>query len=436
MQSWPDIPRYFTAIAECLACYLILLQVHNGKRRITNFWLAPFLCLIQILLQWLVSSWSVSLWLLGMLINIQWMFVCLVILIKCQVKEWLYILCKAFIFSELLASFSWQLYCYIFLATHWDNYLNQIIFMLISFTILSFIYSVLARKLSNPVVLDSINIRMVTTAVITAIIIFSVSNLGFALTNTNFTLGDTTTIFLFRTLIDFCGILLLFLQDNQRYEYHLVNELSAVNNVLHSQYEQYNAYKESTEQLQRRLHDVKHQIEVLELEPSQDKRKDYLSNLKDSLQSYSTLIKTGHPVIDVVLTRKNIQCLENHISLTCITDGGLLTFVDTMDLVSLFGNLLDNAIESSQKITNSSKRVIHLRLSQKANFALFTIENYYEIPVELENGLPKTTKKDIHQHGYGLKSISYIVKKYHGNMTINYQDNWFTVRILLPLPTE
>jgi signal transduction histidine kinase len=61
-------------------------------------------------------------------------------------------------------------------------------------------------------------------------------------------------------------------------------------------------------------------------------------------------------------------------------------------------------------------------------------ENYFEGDIKLANGLPVTTKRDKDNHGFGLKSIRYAAEKYGGTMTINIEENWFILRILLPLP--
>ena len=47
--------------------------------------------------------------------------------------------------------------------------------------------------------------------------------------------------------------------------------------------------------------------------------------------------------------------------------------------------------------------------------------------------LPTTTKEDSQFHGYGLKSLRYTVRKYGGEVDINVQDNWFELKILIPM---
>ena len=51
----------------------------------------------------------------------------------------------------------------------------------------------------------------------------------------------------------------------------------------------------------------------------------------------------------------------------------------------------------------------------------------------LKDGLPLTTKNDHNSHGYGMKSIRYIVEKYNGNLIIDCNNNIFVLSILLSI---
>ena len=64
---------------------------------------------------------------------------------------------------------------------------------------------------------------------------------------------------------------------------------------------------------------------------------------------------------------------------------------------------------------------------------MIRVENYYEGGIEIEEGNPATTKEDRQFHGYGIKSIRYIVNKYDGAVYIDTEDQWFDLKILIPL---
>ena len=66
---------------------------------------------------------------------------------------------------------------------------------------------------------------------------------------------------------------------------------------------------------------------------------------------------------------------------------------------------------------------------------MIKIENYYEHDIKKENGELVTTKKDTLNHGYGIKSIKSVVKKYDGEVSIDTADGWFRLYILIPIPS-
>ena len=114
-------------------------------------------------------------------------------------------------------------------------------------------------------------------------------------------------------------------------------------------------------------------------------------------------------------------------------EGQLLNFMEDMDISALFGNMLDNAIESVVKIKEREKRLIALHVIQDKQFIRIRTENYCEENVQFQDGLPITTKKDKRFHGYGMKSMKKIVEKYGGSVVADKKDNWFELKILIPM---
>lgn len=436
MELIPNIPRIYTALAEWLACLILILALVPEQRRQRFYFLAPIMGIGQLFLQIHVGTWPLFLWIPGMALNLLWMLVTFHVLVENSFLKNFYLTCKAFIVAEFIAAFSWQLFCYLLYSPVETNPLTSQLFMLFSYAFLALIYYFIERKRQHHLILDHLRHRDLWLVFLTMIIIFTMSNLGFLLSNTSFAIGDSVTIFIFRTFINLCGMLLIYIQEHSRYESNLKNELSAMNNVFLSQYEQYEAYRESNEMVNRKFHDLKHYLEIIELEPDFEKRRHYVEQIREDIQSFQTNIKTGNPIADVVLTRKNIYCIDNQITFTCIVDGASLDFIDTMDLVSLLGNPLDNAIESALKISDREKRLINLRVTPKADFILYQVENYTEANLEFENGLPTTTKADKQSHGYGLKSTAFIAEKYNGSLTVSLRDHWFSLNVLIPIPKK
>ena len=113
---------------------------------------------------------------------------------------------------------------------------------------------------------------------------------------------------------------------------------------------------------------LEHQIAVLRAE-SGEKRNAVLDNMEQEIKAYEAQNDTGNKVLDTVLTGKSLTCRTKNIQLTCVADGTALDFMDVMDISNLFGNALDNAIESTDKITDPERRLIHLSVARQKGFA-------------------------------------------------------------------
>lgn len=187
--------------------------------------------------------------------------------------------------------------------------------------------------------------------------VYAASNLSYVSPDTPFSGKMTAEIYNIRTLVDLGGMAILFAHHMQLVEYRRKKERDALQNVLQAQYAQYRSAQDSIDLINKKYHDLKHQIAVLRSETSEEKAH-YLDAMEQEIRSYEAQNKTGNEVLDTILTSKSLYCQQHGITLTCVADGAALDFMDTMDLCSLFGNALDNAIESIEKLPDLS--LIHI----------------------------------------------------------------------------
>ena len=156
--------------------------------------------------------------------------------------------------------------------------------------------------------------------------------------------------------------------------------------------------------------------------------------MEEEIHQYEAQNKTGNQVVDTILTGKNVICEQFGISMNCVADGMLLDFMDTMDICSILGNALDNAIECEKQIPDPEKRLIHVAIFGQKNFVILRFENYFDGQLEIKEGIPVTTKtKKKEFHGFGIRSIKYAVDKYDGAVSISQNENWFELKILIPM---
>lgn len=436
MTYFPDIPRSYTALTESLACLLVCISVLSSKDWKQNSLKVCGIFMIQFLLQSLASTLPLFLWTLGMAINIVWMFLSIHCLGMTYSRSTVYLTAKAFIIAELVASITWHLYCLLIYQQPVDNFWTQALFLFISSTAAYFLIYLQDKKIPLEEVIKFVEQRDVTVAIFTTLSIFVLSNIGFILSDTR-QFQDSTSIFILRTTVNLSGLFLLFTQESQQYDRYLRQELSSIHNMFQLQYKQYQAYRENKDILDRKVHDLKHQLNIIQQEVDIDKKEQYIEEMKVVIQALEAKIETGNPVLDTILSQKNHYCLQHGINFTCIVQGELLHFMNIMDISALFGNAIDNAIEAVEKIEQVEQRLITLKVAQHQQFIIIRLDNYDTSSINLSTGqLPETSKSNKEYHGFGLKSMQYIATKYGGNLLLNKENNWVQLKIILPIKHE
>lgn len=153
-----------------------------------------------------------------------------------------------------------------------------------------------------------------------------------------------------------------------------------------------------------------------------------------TIQSYDSQVETGSKVLDTLLSQKRLVCMKNNIELTCVADGKKMDFISAVDLYTILGNVIDNAIESVLMVSDEEKKVISTSIWTKGNLLLIQIQNYMENEkINFSEGLPVTTKNAHDGHGYGLKSVQKCVEKYNGSMDITAENHMFSLTIIIPV---
>lgn len=429
----PDIPRLYTALAEWLACILCILEM---KRRINGWKLAltsAGALILQAAFLTLTKGLGDFWWILCMAAAVGLMYLFLFRCCDTHLRDIGYYCVRAFVIAELAASLEWQIDCYFYYTMNWQAGWLRVLLLVVIYAAVFFTAWVLYRKTTSGEDGLQITSKELTACIIIGLAVFLMSNLGFVSNSTPFAGHQTTEIFNVRTLIDLGGAAILYAYHIQRIDLRTKLELESVQNILHNQYIQYQQSQEAMDIINYKYHDLKHHIIALKSEGNDQKRNEYLDKMEEEIQHYEAQNKTGNQVLDTLLTSKNLYCLKNQISMTSVVDGSSFGFMDVMDICSIFGNALDNAIECEKKIADPEKRLIHVSAFTQKNFLIIRFENYYEGVLTFDEQLPVTTKKEPQFHGYGLKSLRYTVRKYGGEVDVSTQDNWFNLKILIPL---
>ncbi|MDO5540734.1 MAG: ATP-binding protein [Eubacteriales bacterium] len=237
----------------------------------------------------------------------------------------------------------------------------------------------------------------------------------------------------YRVIDGLCCYYVLWVQANQKEKLILKQELDGINTAWMLQKEQYVIKQEIIDNINRKCHDLKHQLQALRQMTNEEEKEAYFNEMEHDIMIYDTAVNTGNKALDVILMDKGLFCKNHDIQWTCMADGSCLSFMRIEDIYAIFGNALDNAITAVMAIRERDKRVVGLKMIMQNNILVIQVQNYYETTLHFEQGLPVTTKGNRKEHGYGMKSIRYIAEKYGGTITVNGQNQVFTLQILIPL---
>lgn len=427
-----DIPKLYTALSEFLSCLLFLL-LHRSFLLKKGLVLKLALSALSLsALQLFCGTVSNGLWLLGMLGAATVMTLLLRSSLRLDSSTAVYTTARAFLYAELTAAFEWEIYHF-----YWRNS-GSLLFrnaFCVFVYLLCFLLFYAMEKKALPEKTEKSYIKAerkdAVLCVLIAALSFALSNLSYVYVSTPFSGTDPRSVFNIRTLIDISGVLALYILNLQRTDFNVKMEVEAIQNLLDSQYQQFRQSEENIALINSKYHDLKHQLQVLRTEADSDKRIAYLNDIEGGLERYGSEYKTGSSALDTILTEKGGQALKNGITLTVMADGALLGFLQVMDLCTIFGNALDNAIEHCSKLEDKNSRLIHLSVSGKKGFVTILVENRFQGNVKLQDGLPVSTKGDDRFHGYGIKSIRRTVEKYGGHVNVRLEDGWFRLEALL-----
>ena len=205
----------------------------------------------------------------------------------------------------------------------------------------------------------------------------------------------------------------------------LRNGVDTMKELMHQQYDQMKRSKESIELVNEKYHDLKGFLDGYDIELP----KDQLRALKKKIEKYEEFVSTGNHILDVVIAEKKEVCSKENIELTTLVNGAELSFMDDVDVYSLFGNAFNNAIHATKKLPED-ERFITLTVSSGGGTTTIHIENSFDGKVIMENGMPKS-QRDPRYHGFGMRSMERIVKKYDGTIAVKTEDKVFNLDIIM-----
>lgn len=215
--------------------------------------------------------------------------------------------------------------------------------------------------------------------------------------------------------------------DKLKLEYELINERI---NLSHKNYEN---MIQAQEKLRYVYHDLKNHMICMKSYDTKEEIISYINNLEFQINDFENLRNTGNKTLDIILNDKIHLCKKYNIEFEDSINISKLNFIKENDICAIFANALDNAIEACININDEIEKRIEVKATYINGFAVIKFINTKINDIKFTGDRIKTSKEDNKIHGIGLASIKYIVNKYDGEVIVNYSENEFILKIMIPI---
>ena len=200
---------------------------------------------------------------------------------------------------------------------------------------------------------------------------------------------------------------------------------------LNQQFAYYQEKLKDEERVRSVYHDLKNHLLVLQKQINSHETAEMVEKLQSQVAMYEDYEHTGNDILDIILKEKSETAREKHIALSVTADLSDVDFIEALDISTIFGNGLDNAIEASEKLPEE-QRVILVKAGKMQNFFSILIEN--NCLQSSNNTKKRTTKSDDFLHGFGISNMRKAAEKYGGQLLTKCENEKFILKILIPIP--
>lgn len=189
----------------------------------------------------------------------------------------------------------------------------------------------------------------------------------------------------------------------------------------------YQALRRTYEGNAKLYHDLHNHIEAIYqclLQGETEEAARYCEDLRAPVREISQTVWTGDKALDYLISSKLALAEQERIKTKVNIEYPHNTNIRSVDLTTILGNLLDNALEAVQTAPNDL-RFLNLTIRRINAMLIIKVENGYGNAPKREGGKLLTLKTDKAFHGWGLKSVQTAADRYDGTISTNDKDGIF-----------
>lgn len=228
-------------------------------------------------------------------------------------------------------------------------------------------------------------------------------------------------------------IFIMYFFSERQQERFKVNFLEMRTNLLSEKYDSINEIYRDNSKL---YHDLNNHLNVLYHildDEHVEEAKEYIKEISKPILRLCNTVWTGIDVVDVVINSKLQRMQELHIESDINVELPENSNISSNDLCTILSNIIDNAIEATEQLPEN--KWIHITMRRINYFLFIRVVNSCNDVKKFEI-LPNTTKENKMFHGWGLQSVSDVVKKYEGTLECVNEKGEFIVKIMLPFDAK
>lgn len=334
---------------------------------------------------------------------------------------------RAGFYSVLLVSLSSFLeYIIIFIISSYSNlyiaeYKSETILLVIEIIISKVLYFFIVMILLRFTQKDDTIVKIPTTfyifpliTLISVICFWYISLNQYLEFKNQIILGVVSILLLLATLFVFFSF-----QANAQRESKLLL-LQQEQNKIKTDITYYDILEKQNNNIRAYAHDAKNHLSAIRSLNTNPEIEIYISKMTDRLEEYGKVCHSGNHTLDVVIDKYVTECDINNINFEFDIKNNNLSTINAYDIVTILGNLLDNAVDAAEK---SKDKKIGIETDFRNNFSVIIVSNSCDKNPQLNNSeLPVTTKNNKRLHGFGLKSVRKTIKKYNGDIAFDYDN--------------